>query len=499
MYKYFIFFFVLYTSLDASAKLDSLIRAGVLQSYNFEFERSSLTFNEIISRYPEQPEGYFYLSQNHLWFFLGSRDEGELRTFEKFTELSVQKCESIISDSGKSAYYIELLGNLSLQNAIAEAFDGSTLNAFFSTKSAYNYFEESLEIDSSNYKSYLGIGLLEYALSYVPGMFKWAVDLSGLGRDKEKGFKYISLAAKYSKDPISKTECMFHKAKMLAEYKGDSDSSAFILQELVEKFPRNLLFKYQLALALIDNRELAKASENLKYITGNPDKRFNQTVAYSYFLSAELLFRSNNFTDAIIQYEIFLENSTGFEYAGITYYNIALSYLMIGDSLNAGKNLVLARNGNSDISDDLYAERRSELIYNRLPGENQKKIISARNFLYSGEYAEAIKVLEADMILPDQDDRIERLLILAESYIYRKNYDRAEKCLTSVDVSKIENEFWFKPYFYYLSCRNKIEMKLYGKAKEDLQSAIDTNEYDFKEKITAKLNYLKDRISALNK
>lgn len=482
------------SSLYSSSQLDSLVQKGLEQSYNFEFEKSEATFNRIISEFPDHPEGYFYLSQNHLWFYLGSRDEGEIRTFELYTELAFERCENLLSENDTSAYYTELMGNLALQDAMVEASEENTLAAFFSTKSAYSYFEDALEIDSLYYRAYLGLGLLEYALSYVPGVFKWAIDISGLGRDKEKGFKFVCRANEHAADQISRTESAFHKAKMLAEYMGNTGYAITILDSLTNLYPRNLLFKYQLALAQIDNRELVKALSNLTFIVDNQDKRFIQTIAFSYFLLGEVQFKMNNYQAAIEYYEKFLVMSRGFEYSGMAYLNMALSCLLMDDEISAKKYLVLARNGNSDISDDLYAARRSEYLYENLPDSSSKILLIAKNHLQAGQYEKVLSTLNPIIDSLKFDNYIEGSLILAEAFYYTSHINSSLSTLSKITPLNVINENWLIPYYYYLNAMIHLSLNQIEEASSDLESAYDSNEHDFQEKILAKLNYLKSKI-----
>ena len=72
-------------------------------------------------------------------------------------------------------------------------------------------FEETLELNPKFYNAYLGLGLFDYAMSFVPDFLKWAVNLTGLSSDKQRGFNYIKTAFKKGTE---KTEAAFHLAKI---------------------------------------------------------------------------------------------------------------------------------------------------------------------------------------------------------------------------------------------------------------------------------------------
>jgi tetratricopeptide (TPR) repeat protein len=484
------FAFILLGQISAFNSLDSLISRGISYSYNFEFEKADSTFQIVIEKFPEDPRGYFYLSQNHLWFYLGSRDKGELVTFSTFTDLAFEKLEQIEDSLEDNPVFIELEANLYLQKAMVAGAEESTLDAFFATKSAYSRYEDILEIDSTFSRAYLGLGLLEYALSYVPGFFRWALTIAGLGSDKEKGFELVSNALKYVKTENEITEINYHYSKMLLEFIGDREGAIKILEALTAKFPNNLLFQYQLALAYIENRDIEAAKPVLNKVKHSSDKRFISTIAFAHFLLGEIEFRSENYSDSRMHYDEFLTLSRGYEYSGMAYFNIALSYLFEDNEIEARKNLLLARNGNSDISDDLYAKRRSEVIFDLLPDDKFLYVVKARNYLYLAQYDEAINFINEIIIDLTGEDLIEANLILAESLLLTNNIETAGKVLSRIDISHIEYEEWLEPYFYFLKSWESLKKTNYENFERYVKEATSSNIYDFKEKITTKINYI---------
>ncbi len=477
----------------ASSNIDSLIDSGVSSTYNFEFDKAEETWQKLIELFPEDPRGYYYLSQTHLWFYLGSRDEGQLRIFEEYTNITFEKLEEISDSVENDPEFIELEANLYLQKAMVAGVEQSTLDAFFATKSAYSRFEDVLEVDSTYARAYLGLGLLEYALSYVPGFFRWALAIAGLGSDKEKGFELVQKALKHADSQNESSEIEYHYSKMLLEYLGDSEASINLLNELISRYPKNILFRYQLVLAFIEARNLKSALSHLQYILANQDRRFIQTVAFSYFLLGEIDFRFGKYKQSIDNYERFFELSRGFEYSGMAYYNIALSNLFINRPEEAKKNLLLARNGNSEISDDLYAARRSELIFDAPDKVGFLTVAKARNLLQSAKYDTLQVFLNRQIDSLKGDNKIEASIILAEAYLQSDSSDSATEILDNIVIDELETELWLEPYFYYLKAWLFLEQGDMYNFHQFIEKAIESNNHDFIEKNTTKINYLRSK------
>lgn len=499
MHKIFVVIILIVASdVFCSQDLDSLKNAGLQQAYLFEFQNAEKTFNNVINKYPANPAGYFHLSQIYLWYYLGSKDQGDLRVFQKFTDIALEKTNIYLDKFGSKPVYLNIIGNLYMHMAMVAAVEEKTLDAFWATKKAYGFFEDAIELDENYSSAFLGLGLLEYSLSYVPSMFKWVISLSGLGSDKEKGYRLISKAYKYSFTQGAKVESSFHLGKIVAEYLGDYSKSVSILKELVQKYPNNLLFRYQLSLALIEKRDLNEAENNLQFIIKNKQPKFIQTVAYSYFLIGEIYFKRNEFKRAIEYYQYFLENSTGFDYSGIAYYNTALCYIVLGNTPEAKKNLLLARNGNTDIADDIYAAKRSEQIYNQLLNVNQQKILLANNRLQEGNYLEAEKLLETILESFSGEDKVKSLIILGECALMLKKYSLANSYFKQINTNSIKVEEWILPYFYYLKAELSYQLGKYDIAEDELKKGYSRNSYDFKDKIDAQLNFLSKKLTSKN-
>jgi len=161
--KKLILLFLIAFSFVYSSDKRNLLQKGLQLSYNFNFEESEKVFQKLIDDYPDEPEGYLYLSQNYMWSYLGSKEEEEYEKFSKLIEQSIEKLKSKLS-SEKQKYEVNyLLGKAYMFKAMALMNKGDNLQAFMSTKSSVDYFNDVIEEKKDFYDAKLGIGVFQYA------------------------------------------------------------------------------------------------------------------------------------------------------------------------------------------------------------------------------------------------------------------------------------------------------------------------------------------------
>lgn len=175
----------------SQSNLQSLIQIGVSKTYNMEFDAAEKIFNRAIEQYPKQPHGYFRTAQLHFWLFLGTRDPGEYYVFLKFADLAQKRIDKILDEDEKNYRIQYIAGSLNSYKAMAYATNNSTVDALWASKKSVSYYEETLEQNKKYYDAYLGLGIFDYAMGFVPDFLKWAVNLTGLSSDKDRGLRYI--------------------------------------------------------------------------------------------------------------------------------------------------------------------------------------------------------------------------------------------------------------------------------------------------------------------
>ncbi len=496
MKKYFIITFLLFILVQnrvASQGLQSLINQGLAKAYNMELEAAEKIYNRIIDQYPEEPHGYYLISQIYYWTYLGSKDKGEYQVFSRFAELAEEKINRILDQDEKNIRIIYMAGNLASFKAMANATHESSVDAFWESKNAVSFLEKALELNPKFYDAYLGLGLFDYAMSFVPEFLKWAVNLTGLTSDKERGLRYIKLA--FNKGTSGTTEAAFHLSKIYTDFLADYDSAYYYIQQIIPKYPKNTLFHYQYAVSLIKGKELDKAIQPLNTVIRLNNKRFSQVTALAHYRKGEVYFKKNQFKSAIKEYELFLDLSKDLDFTGIAALNISLCHKMLGNEEEYKKYINLASDGNPDLYEDSYAQLKSEIFSNREIDETDLKLVRYKNMIDSGRSKSAFDSLKVLIPLVDNNDQKGlALAYISESAFNIKKYPESVDAAEKILALKFVNEKWMIPYSFYIQARANWVVGAKNAARELIAKAESENKYEKQDYIQSLVENLKRKL-----
>lgn len=468
-------------SIFSQPKLDSLVANGNEQSFQFNFTQATQTFKIVIAEYPNSPLGYYFLSRNSLWFYLANKDSASKNKYLDYFEIAKNKGETEYEINPEDPYVNYKLGNIYLLKSIFSSTEQNTMDAFWATKSAVNYFEEAIDNNQNYYDPYLGLGTIKYALGFVPGFLGWAISVAGLDGEKSEGLDDILKA--YKKSDFSKVEASYHLGKIFTEYNAEYEMAEKHLYVLVKEYPMNELFLYQYAILQIDKRNLPKARKYLdEILLKNLPPKFHQTYALSFFLKGEISFKENNFENAIKDYENFIQHSSSIDYTGIANFKIALSFKMLNNDLLANKHFILARNGNQNIAEDSYATEMGEVYFDKEFSGSEKNLILAQNYLESGKYDSALaKVNKIKKEKNDVELNFKIDLIRIESHQQQNSFSNSKKILNNYTELEQFSEFQSYSKLLYFISLEAFNDKKYEESEKILELAYENiNKYDNK-------------------
>ncbi len=432
-----------------------------------------------------------YLSQIYLWSYLGSKEEGDLKLFNTFNDLAIKRIDSILTDNSKNIEMTYLNGLAYQLKAMAYTTQGSSLDAFWAAKKSVSNYERTLDLDSNYYDAYLGLGLFDYALSFVPSFFKWALTISGLSYDKDRALKYLTIA--YNKSKNSKSEAAFHLSKIYLEYLADYNKSATYLDFLIQKYLKNSLFLYQHAVLMINAKNFDKAKLSLEKVIKINNEHFMQTTAFSYFLLGEISFRKNNYEEALNNYDQFIYLTKIIDYTGLANYRMAICFAHLGKNELAQKSLQLAKLGNPDINDDSFAKSRSEAYYDRILDSTFLKVQEIENFAFTKNYNKVIS-LSKGLDSLNQDDSSRVLISLIEANLRLDNSERFLELSKKIENIESKIEKWVNPFHFYFLAEYYFSIGEKDKSLDYIDLAREFDDYTFKVELEAKLNNLQRRI-----
>ncbi len=493
----FIIFLCILVSVEFFAqdnnKYNKLISLSENLAYNFDFDSSLSVIQRAKLLVPQRPEAFLLEAQIHLWFYLGSKSKSDYNLFFDLSDSILVKTEKLILNSEKKKELLYYLGNVYKFRAIAYGTAGNTLDAFWSTKNAVSLYEEVVEIDSSFYSAYGGIGIFEYALSYVPALFNWALTLSGLTADQKNGFNFIEKAAKLGKK--DRTEYNFHLAKLYDEHYADYKKSLAILKDLLNTYKGNILFRYQSAIANIKSRNLDKAIKELVIVLDVNHPKFTQTNSFSNFLKGDIYFRKGNYKEALNYYLTFLTTTNIIDYTGIASLRTAYCYHFLDNEAEFKRYLFLAANGNHDLEDDSYANEMSIRLLENGLDEYKKFLINIENGYLAGEDIQIIDSINIyiDSLVSD-DNKAEISYYKSSALINLNKIKKAKSILEQTDTLNFEEAPWVKPLLKYNLAQIYYKENNFISALKLLEEAEDENDYQKKNLIQSYINGLRKKL-----
>ncbi len=472
------------------AQPDSLLIKGIRLSYNLDFTEAEKYFNLEISRNPRSEAPFYFLARNYFWKFLGNKNEENSVIFNKYLQLALERANTKVEKATADEWTYYYLASAYLMKSAEASFKGKSFDAFWNGKKAAANFKRAIEINPNFNDALFGLGVLNYALSFVPGVLKIALDLTGLNHNKEKALSYFRKA--FENSFVSEDEAAFHLSKVYFEYIADYDSSLFFINKIVKKYPRNILFKYQKALVLIEKKDLANAENLLRQITASGNKDLLQTVSFSYFLIGDILFKQNNFEESIRYYEKFFNTTRTTDYLGYANLRAAIAYAMIGNKDKFARHLQLCSLGNEDIQEDAYANFASEYYSSNGFGKEDSLLQILRNYYESGNPKKGLKYFEEiKKNFKNKNYINEALLLKALCEFDAGNFAETINISKKLTVKDFVKKPWLNTVNLILLANSDYFLKKPVEAKKYLELAEESNNSFFANKLASKINRLK--------
>lgn len=483
------------TFVYSQSSIDGLLKEGLKYSYNLELEKAENYFNQIIKKFPEDPRGYHYKSSIYIWSYLGNSEKQNLNLFLNYSDQAIEKAENLLDEDNKNEIANYILGSSYGYRAIAFGKAEKYLEMIWASQKSNTYLKNTLKINSNNYDAYLGLGLFKFALSQVPSAFKWALNLIGFEGNQEEGLNFLILASE--RGNYAKAEADYYLSQIYSEFYFDFDKSSYLLKNLSQKYPQNILFLYSLAVVDIKRKDLNSAEKFLQKLIKIDNHNFLQTISFSNFLMGDVLFRKNKFENAKQFYQTFIKTSSIKDYLGIANYRLGLCYELTGDYSIAINYYKQSGNGLEILDDDSYAKRKGLERLNSPMNEVEKKIIIYSNLIETDDSKLAADSLSSLLEIAESEKfKNEIKYYLAQAYLELQQYEIALNYALSPSVSNEKNESWLKPFSLFIIAKCYWKLNNPEKALDYLDKTEEQTDYDYKSKLKGMINNLKSRLKS---
>lgn len=229
---------------DQETRTNKLILQGIDAGIRENYELAGKKFKKIISQEPENPAGYFFLGACYQTQMIDLESDFREKVFyqnmEKAIQLSRKRIEKDKNDIWAHIYLGNAYGAIAVYDAKHKRW-WSGLRKGLKAKSA---FKKVIELDSTFYDAYLGLGSYHYWASVVTKALRW---LPFFRDERKRGIAEVKLAAE--KSLYSKESAKYGLIYIYVEEK-EYDRAIKLAKEMNQEFPESKLFLWPLAEAL---------------------------------------------------------------------------------------------------------------------------------------------------------------------------------------------------------------------------------------------------------
>ncbi len=222
-----------------SPTTDSLLTKGLGYCYIENYDSAGYYFNEMVKEEPGNPAGYFMQTGLLLFYMTDYEVEDSLQRFFQMVDSTIRVCEifrSRAKDTSLIAWSYFFEGGSYLYRGFWYGRKGKYLKAVSDAKKAIDYMMKAVDIDSTVYDAYLGVG----GIHYFYYRLKKIMSL-GLADSNNNGIDEIKLAVERSKfSSVVATDVL---VIILGEEKRFNEAWR-IIDSLRNKYPTSRTFQW---------------------------------------------------------------------------------------------------------------------------------------------------------------------------------------------------------------------------------------------------------------
>ncbi len=256
------------TTIHQPPTTKELILRGIDAGIRENYELAENNFKRIISAEPENPEGYFFLGACYQTQMIDLESDFRENEFYNTMEKTIQLSNERIGKDENDVWSYFYLGNAYGSMAVYDAKHKRWWSGLKKGLKAKSAFKKVVELDSTFYDAYLGLGSYHYWVSVVTKTFRW---LPLLRDEREKGIEEVKLAAE--KSLYTKESALYSLIYVYLEEK-EYDKAINLAVEMNRRYPESKLFLWPLADAFYlkkDWRNCISWYEKTLNLIGNPD------------------------------------------------------------------------------------------------------------------------------------------------------------------------------------------------------------------------------------
>ena len=473
-------------------QVHKLIIDGINSIYDIDFPGALNKFQQAKNIAPYDLRGPFFESSVYFWKALFARNRGDYETYLDLSKKLKEKCENIIDKNENDLDAQFYLGwTNTLRAFIIYMTDQNALQAASDIQDGNKALTFVVEKNPSYYDAYLGLGIYNYIISFIPRKLQWLTNILGFTGDREEGKRQLKLASE--KGTYTNTEAKFYLT-LLAWREENYPLAEDYCSQLTTSFPqspavwmlRGLLFSQQDKM-----QDAVEAYE--KAIDFNKGKESDIVYKTCYGALGTAYYRMNNFEKAAEFGNKYMSLVTKDDRINNRLYSIGVSLELLGRRDEAVNFYKQAKTDFIDKSEwEKFWFRRLNYRMNNRMTIIDSLLAVADNDRAIGKLSEALEDYTKLNALFDQkysDDIYAQINIgTGQVYFKQKDYDKAiEQFKLNLNL-KPNEEKWLVPEAYYQIGRCLLRLGRKQDATEYFNKALDIDyDYDFKDAMDDKI------------
>jgi hypothetical protein len=264
------------------ARFDELRAQGFEALYNLDYESARQKFKELARLYPEHPAGPQFLAAA-LWaqtlyqsrrlqasvyntesFYAKNEDKVDPQLVQQFRELTKaarQLAEARLKRNARDIEALYYLGAIEgLKAAFAYAVERRFIGAALDGSRSVDRHRDVIKLDPEFHDAEVTIGIYDYTVGGLPLLLKVAYGVTGARGSKKRGLETLERVARIGKWARDDARIV-----LIALYKreGRFTDAINVTRDLGAKYPRNYLFKLEMADALASQASVERAASRL--------------------------------------------------------------------------------------------------------------------------------------------------------------------------------------------------------------------------------------------
>ena len=275
-------------------ELDSLVLDGKRLLYDLQFKEAEKTFAQIERDFPDYPHGFVFRAYlSAMYFGLDESNEDLGKRLKSEIDIALDKSRTYKSQYPEKTdgyFYIAISSGI---DALYHVIERNFLSAYWSGRRAKKNLETVVEMDSTYYDAYIGLGMFHYYADLLPGVLKFFAGLVGFDGDRIKGKREIRLSGDKGHYFKAEGDFIYHGISYFLE--GETGRGLAGFRRLYRAFPGNNGFGLLIAYHYRKSGKPQKCIQYCQELKVDEDFTIPQITNMKFYNMAVSFFNMNAF------------------------------------------------------------------------------------------------------------------------------------------------------------------------------------------------------------